>query len=601
MARCQTHLFAVLICLPTIISLKGPTSARPGDEAVAAALSGKWSDVSQLLVEVREADRQLTDHILLGYASISQARWLDAWKSLSQAKITTEQDQEALRTWADRLSEPSKTSQWAAILRADCLARLGSYDDSLRQLDALVKSQTCPSLAHDLRALVLIHKGDLAQAKLALDGAFDKGLLGPNGCFQRGLLYLIQGDTNRAIDILTKVIDDDPRFFLARNARGVAYVLEARYCPAFRDFENASKQARDFTPAYTNSTFAALLRAKGLMTVDLARLSKLSAKGILGTRGELYLAVGAGTAGTDKITNCTMAVGLERGQTLVGTNSYDDAIERLNRGENVVLCLDSEASEAPGILQAVHGLDDAQTHIFTLGSSATKWVGNQFKGLDDSGSIASISCFEPQRLTGVEAAVHMLPPFLAPSVTQKDVTDALGNVPIGVPINANVIQGTSGSVLNIGGNYRDVAIWKDFTTDRNGRGGTTILNTTKNEWTFSPSIAYPWGVSVQPTDSQSDIMKGTTSLITSFDGMGDTYLRSNFFDTTAASLADPEANIGEAKGVYVRLGPADMDVSSGSQQDLSFLRSKPDKSDPKNETAEPDLSYPFLLFNNAIQ
>lgn len=73
---------------------------------------------------------------------------------------------------------------------------------------------------------------------------------------ERGFVYLLKGNYERAVIDFTKTLEIDPKYVSAYNNRGITYIRKEDYKQAIFDFSEAIKIETKYAPAYSNRAVA---------------------------------------------------------------------------------------------------------------------------------------------------------------------------------------------------------------------------------------------------------------------------------------------------------------------------------------------------------
>jgi tetratricopeptide (TPR) repeat protein len=600
----------------------GPDTAELATQAV---LEGNWAALAAQSETVEKAFSKPVADLLLGYSAIVSRDYCGAWRRFSA--VDNSGQYQVLLRWTREVQERHPQAAIAWLLAGDALARAGRYDDSVRALDRAVELDPQMALCYDLRGLVKIIAGRLPEAKADLSKAVEPAPQSPNAQFDLAMLTLITGQLEEATSRMSRLLEEEPEFFLARNGRGVAYLLQGKYDLALQDFDKVSRECPDFADAQENKTAAGLIRARGLFAVDLKRVAELSAKGILGSQGSILLAVGTGRASTDR----AAAVAAQTLSKLTGdlgsiiTTNPAEAIGTAARGRSVVLALDStdKSYNLTGIMRAINA-GRIETHLIPDGRQATLGVTQimgdlyrEAKGV--TGAIKGIHAIDPPAIRGPRS---LLPPGMLPGAGTGGLgplAAAVRRVDPNVLVDWNLVGGKLGTNPNLRG---DVKIGRDLARQLpNFR-----LNETPNKYTLTPSV----GLSINPATGQVGLgasvgIGGTQTevgtglleargMFHSYSGGRLDMRYGSIGDILAGQLASgpgargmrqtlpsPMTRVPEppGKGVYLRLGPPQMDVQTETNTDLSFLQGQkaPVAADTTGREDEADFTYPFLILN----
>ncbi|MCX5884413.1 MAG: tetratricopeptide repeat protein [Proteobacteria bacterium] len=628
---------------------KRKDNTKKRDQSVKLALEKKWEQVYAELLSIDAKHRQLQDELLLGHASLDRKEWIQAWCCFDILDKSKQKDK--LLKWAENLCKTNPDNAVVLLFKGDALARLGKYDDSISALDRAVELDPKLAIGYDLRGLVRIGLAEFPQA--ADDLARVQENL-PNALYERGILDVLTGDFEGAITRLTNLLNNEPRFFLARNARGVAYLLQAKYDLAFEDFDQVAREYPEFICARTNKTFGVDMRAKGLFVVeDIGRLAEIIPKGLLGSL-TMVIADEKGLQSATKIAAASVD------HSLI-TSDLNRAISLAKAGDNVIYQHTVPSiSELPQLQPIIRNLDRFNETVGLFYKLANTPMPNEMKvplafsgaiiadiknaqsgqfGLFTSHTLERVGEFGLKELPGIVNVLkeqgklpsnYNLSPILAglPDITAgaasqmgrrstlpsiEEVTHYLDGINkaawatvgalVGGPRGSSIASTASGLAADIG---RGVTL-PIFEYAANN----PVRKQMVQDYLLHVEAAMGHGV---PAKTFSDMFGPTLISKVGFDSkrvadLDDYGIWANNsrekvdmpFPTRAVPGArsfDSGMNINRS-GVFLKLGDAAMDVKVEKNADLSFLQGdkKIQRTNGTSIESEPVLKYPFLIFN----
>jgi tetratricopeptide (TPR) repeat protein len=150
------------------------------------------------------------------------------------------------------------------------------YDEAIAKLTAALEMKPDPknaALAYSRRAEAFVWTNNLAKAQQDAEVSIRLAPSFADGHFERGLVYRMKEDNDRAIDEFTTAIRLNPSIVPAYNNRGAAYASIFQIESAMRDFNEALRRDPNHAAAYLNrgTAYAALgQRDKALADYDEA-------------------------------------------------------------------------------------------------------------------------------------------------------------------------------------------------------------------------------------------------------------------------------------------------------------------------------------------
>lgn len=589
---CIARLLGIVSCWFLVSAM--PVGAA--DTFTSAALQGDWAQVYEEGMKATTKTGGLERDLLLGYASMHQKDWARAWQYFSAVDKSPQKT--GLLPWAEKLCQTNPSSAMAMVFKGDALIRLQRYQEAGAALDRAVQLNPQLALAFELRGLARFNAGAIAQAKGDLDAALKVGPPSVNALYERALLDLNAKDYPRAETELTSLLAREPKFFLARNARGIAYVLQAKYDPAIKDFEEASQESRDFIAAQKNKEYALRLRSDKLLAQDLNKMAQPGAKGPLGS---MSLAVGGDTRSLEAATKSQIEVAQKTygKENVIATSNWDIARQSMAEGKNVVFQVD--ALKSGSLTQALNNCRNNQFEVKSIivnGNEAsdktlTAIMGFQAQGVNVTKSVILI---DPNEMAGL------------PGKTGTGIT------------NLNLMAGSASSVTRGGAQVTVVT-----TEGKVGVAHIGNISSFTNEGL--PVYSRRWegqlttgvglsssGPGVTAGLSKASDAAGSTGidqkqLWTKWQNNAKTFESTTLVDIMSQNLVrpaggpDPGRTTGPMtrQGIYLKLGKPGMDVTTAPQQDLGFLQKRetktPGPTGSQKPTEEIILTHPFLIAN----
>jgi tetratricopeptide (TPR) repeat protein len=575
---------------------EGERGAPPVEEA---ALRLDWAAVGR---GARDLPSPMRD-VLLGYAAMQEHEWCEAWTRFRAADES--KDKDALLQWAVKVCERHPGSGMALLLRGDALARQGRYDQAVAALDEALRLQPELTLALDLRGLVKLTTGALGEAGEDLEQACQADPTQYNASFERGVLSLIAGNLEDAVARLTALLDQQDGFFLARNARGVAYSLLGQYGLALDDLRRAGGECVGFPQARDNEVLAALLRAKGVFSVDLRRMARATAKGLLGSLTMVVTDPKSMSSCANIAADCLRA---NRGGNVVVTDQLDVASRSAQAGENVVLTLRTGLGPGDALGESVRSAlsDLGHAGVGRIDILAADYDGSRValegarRFMSDPGrmKIGSVSILEPGG--GVNRLA--LPSHEENARLARTLMDFGVNVTVGTTT-GNIGLPRIGEVSA----YERQGIPTYIAQSRTDLGLTASLSVAPKDMKLG------LGLSPKLSDEISSVGANDGRLDVSWmrplpDGSRINVGRSSTVDLLTSPLVlDRSLNTGlstgriagDRSGVFLRLGEPGLDATRTDTADLSGLQGATTaRPSPAAETrAAPDFVYPMLIFN----
>jgi tetratricopeptide (TPR) repeat protein len=582
----------------------GGVLKKTGDKALdrqstRLALGERWDEVYDVLSREPADRRRIEEDLLLGYASLYRRDWTKAWQCFSAVDKSGQKYR--LLHWAESLCYVKSDNPVAFLLKGDLLARLGQYGKATEALDCATTLNRDLPFTYDLKGLISIMTGRLQEAANELDKAPRIKPSLPHTAFERAMTALIGGDFEGAESRLTELLGEEPNFFLARNARGVARVLQGKFEQALQDFDQAVRDNPDFTEAHANKNLTAMLRAKGLFTVDMAKVAALSPKGILGATAStnLYYA-GAGINSPDGGRTLDIARQRSRPDPIVVTirerdyvaRGVDAGNPRLATEISTYISMQTRRAKAEGkdlVVSVIPNLENYRSELATdymFGSP----VWNESKKFCSTAMDATIGGFRQVEREGKTVAdLHSMH------------VDVFANTKGLCFDQVNAIKGRTGGGLddNFASRCREYI--------QEGKPAPNLVTGKGDIWSMG-------NVATMPTALRLANEGLVTSIHDKFDHGHSLYTGNSLYEvhttsgtrTIAGDLKTLTGNdilrdfsLSSRSGVFLKLGDVGMDVTSEKRTDLSFLVAPTTVGSEGRLTSdrEPDISHPFLIFN----
>jgi tetratricopeptide (TPR) repeat protein len=171
-------------------------------------------------------------------------------ETLTELEVRSERATEALAR-LDRVVAARLASASTLLVRAELLAGMGAYERA--EADVLRAFEADPTLPGAINLLFTIYRmqGKLEEARRSFEQAEEAGVLHSGARLLLGRLYLSDGDTARAREMLERVVREHPELWTAKN--DLAYVLAERR----EDLDRAVQLAREaHTASGRNATTA---------------------------------------------------------------------------------------------------------------------------------------------------------------------------------------------------------------------------------------------------------------------------------------------------------------------------------------------------------
>jgi tetratricopeptide (TPR) repeat protein len=653
-------LFAGPLGISTYGQTQDRTTGQGRGEAVHCALTGQWNRVDEMLSSIQPDQRLVEENLLLGYANVFRKDWVKAWENFRT--VDKSEDKARLLTWAKGLCQADPTSAMAFIFLGDAHARFSHYDEAIAALNTATSIDPKFPLAFDLRGLVSIVTGNLQTATQDLDGATALDPSFANALFERGVVNILTDSLDSAIWRLSSLLEQEPSFFLARNARGVAYMLRGNYGLGLADFDSVSLQVPGFTQARTNKTCGSLLRASDIFALaDAKRVVELSPKGILGSitfivgndpasvqratsrvADDIRRLKGNSPSVTD---NFNDALGFARNgrdvifqQTTPSLSNFIEPLDRNLRRFNDAASLlyklaDQKMPQSLNVSSYFTGavimdLDEMRqgryrvlaSHTFErLGEFGMKMLPGIVDDLKSKGmlpssfSLSPILSGLPDFAKGIGSQVGRRQ--LMPTVDEwTHYLDGLNKASwatvgtmLGGPVGGRIASTVAGLAADIGRGYTESIFqhWahnsvrnqmkEDYFTHVNSAIQHGLIPKSFSE-TFGSSLIKQSGFdtkTVAELDNYAKWMQSGGRMSTPIPT--DILFDNKYYWRARDNAFNPHI---DGKGVYLLLGPSEMDVQKVKQTDLSFLHGKNQSSSERRvDQNEPCLSYPFLILN----
>jgi tetratricopeptide (TPR) repeat protein len=566
------------------------------DNFTKAALQGDWPQVYEEGMKSSTKNSGLERDLLLGYACMYRKDWVKAWHYFSTVDQSPQKT--TLLPWAENLCRENPKSAMALVFKGDALIRLGRYQEAGTALDRAVQINPQLALAFELRGLARFNASAGPQAKADLDAALRVDSLSVNVLYERALLDLNAKDYRRAETELSSLLAKEPKFFLARNARGIAYLLQAKYDPAIKDFDEALQECRDLVSAQQNKEYALRLRSDKLLAEDLKKMAQPGAKGPLGS---MSLAVGGDSKSVAAATKSQIEVAqkIYGKENVIATSNWDLARQSLAEGKNVVFQVDS--SKGGSLTQVLNNCRGNQIEVKSI-------ITNGYEASDQT--LTAIRRFKAQGVT-VTKNLTLTDP--------SEMSGLAGKTGTGIT-NLDLMARSASSVNRGGTSVKIVTTEEKFGVAHIGnissftQKGVTVYSR-KWEGQVTSGVGIPAGVSgglSKASDAAGRTGIDQKQLWTKWDGntKTKTFENNTLVDILSRDPGRPSSrpDLGGTtsstmlrQGIYLRQGKPGMDVTTAPKQNLDFLQkdgSKP-KSTPvgKKLTREMLLSHPFLIAN----
>ena len=137
------------------------------------------------------------------------------------------------------------------VHRAEAYLFAGQLEKALADVDLVLEKQ--PSIAaHRIRSEVLAKMDRLDEAIEEMERVSEAMPQQPDLKMQLALYYLVDNQTQKAIEVYTDVINVDKENFLAFRSRGDAYLSIGQHAKAVADFEEALKREPKDIPVLNN-------------------------------------------------------------------------------------------------------------------------------------------------------------------------------------------------------------------------------------------------------------------------------------------------------------------------------------------------------------
>lgn len=568
-------------------------------EAQRLASSGKWDD---LVARLQVVPERFETHLLLGYAQLERRNWTEAWNHFSAVDRSPPSARSALSASLVKVRTVYPTAM-GGLLEADLQARSGRLSDALTTLDRALQLDPHFLPAYELRGLVAIALGRYVEAAADLDKLLAAAPDRPNAIFERAMVDLLVGRFNESVTRLSGLLERHPSFFLARNARGVIYALRAEYDPALEDFEQLQRECPWLTAVRGNKTCTLLFRARGLYVADMEALAKISPKGVLGShltmvvadRNSMATATNMAAAAAQQLTggnvfitsNLTGALAQSRlGRDVIyqrPTGAISSAL-----GDSVMVDLqrfrDNGVSNVGVVGYHADGMNSALWGVRRYLNDPGQMKVSSLTGLEPGGGVNPLALPEHRENARLAQEIMQRGPQVNIFTTQNNFGLArIGEVKAYTDLNVPTFTVKSQS---------DLSLQLGLGLSRSGLGlsvGPKLTDRIDSVGVNNGLTSLSWQRMNRDGSSFYVTSKSTVDMMNSAGQLNEQF-RQLTSNTGAANRS----------GVFMRLGPAKMDVKTARRTDRSLIDdsvSAEASEPPSGET--PDLSYPFLIFNLA--
>ncbi len=586
----------------------GNRGTTPTKAIVGFALQQDWREVYDRLSSPSGNDVELPKKLLLGYASLNRRDWLTAWRQFSDIDSSTRK--ESLLQWSAEVRANHPTSAVASVLEGDALARCGRHRDAITALDRATQLDPALAFAYDIRGLVwmlaeMMAADGLGRAAQDFEMALKLDPDNPHPMYQRAMVDMLRGESKAAVERLSRVLALEPNFLVARNARGIAFVLEGRFEDALRDFDLILTACPEFASARSNRVATAMIRARGLFAVDLGKLAKISAKGVLGSEASPINFHYAGSGinsptGGDILDLATQRAGenphvvtiRERDYVSRGITPDDPSFET---SIATFMSMETRQARAEGrniVLNVIPNTENYHTEL------ATDYMFGSPKWDESTDFCASVMDSAIQGYRQVE------PQGLATADVHSQHADVAAHTTGPTFDHLTVVKGRTGGGLEDHFAQRCEEYYDQGKTVNiiTGAGDVWSLGNIATKSTAEQIAEQGWATLLHDKLPHGHSAFTGNTIYEVHTQAGTREAAGNLTTLTGPQnichdFCEPDTR----SGVFLKLGNSNMDVTRARTTDLSFLHKTPNKQPVSHDTPpdrEPDFSYPFMVFNH---
>lgn len=284
----------LLLALPLLVCAVEPASAiehAPASQAVAPlepsrvvidkvtthALAGDWRQVFELTKGVDLTHPSPVLKLVRGHACLALNHNNEA--TLLFFGTRDPQQLQAYQEWASGNLAKNPDQPYAHFFTGDAAARLGKWDEALREFDAAIRFKQDFALAYNARGAANALRKDIGAANNDFSRASEIDSRLADTYNSAGYLWVQrkEGGAKGATSAFSKAIENTPDFSLALHGRGCVQLASGHAKVAYDDLRRADTQAPALSPILLENEIRYVAATTGIPHSDL--FTALSAPG----------------------------------------------------------------------------------------------------------------------------------------------------------------------------------------------------------------------------------------------------------------------------------------------------------------------------------